>query len=82
MIRILKNMRSQLVDDGVIEDGTAPSYFLEGLLHNVPNDRFGGSYGDTFVAAMNWIGRAKQIRVCQPSALSHKGFVRHVLAVR
>jgi hypothetical protein len=55
MVRILKNMRSKLVNDKVINDGSAPSYFLEGLLYNVPNDKFGKSYGDTFVAAMNWI---------------------------
>lgn len=55
MVRILKNMRSQLVDNGAIAAGSAPSYFLEGLLYNVPNDKFGTSYGDTFVAALNWI---------------------------
>jgi hypothetical protein len=55
MVRILKNMRSKLIDDKVINDGSAPSYFLEGLLYNVPNDKFSKSYGDTFVAAMNWI---------------------------
>lgn len=60
MVRILKNMRSKLVDDGVISAGVAPSYFLEGLLYNVPNDKFGGSYGDTFVATMNWILSAQQ----------------------
>ena len=32
MVRILKNMRSRLVEDGSIEKGSAPSYFLEGLL--------------------------------------------------
>jgi hypothetical protein len=52
-------MRSKLVDNGAIEKGSAPSYFIEGLLYNVPNDQFGSSnYGDTFVAAMNWIFQA------------------------
>ena len=60
MVRILKNMRSRLVDDGSIEQGSAPSYFLEGLLYNVPNDKFGGSYNDTFVAAVNWILQAER----------------------
>ena len=53
-------MRSKLVDDGSIAKGSAPSYFLEGLLYNVPNDRFGNNYGDTFAAAMNWILQAKR----------------------
>lgn len=60
MVRILKNMRSKLVDDGVLAEGSAPSYFLEGLLYNVPNDKFGTSYGGTFVAAMNWILKAER----------------------
>jgi hypothetical protein len=60
MVRILKNMRSRLVDDGAIDEGSAPSYFLEGLLYNVPNDKFGSTYGDSFVAAMNWIFEAKR----------------------
>lgn len=60
MVRILKNMRSKLVDDGAIADDSAPSYFLEGLLFNVPDDKFGKSYGDTFVAAVNWIYQANR----------------------
>jgi ribosomal protein L37AE/L43A len=60
MVRILKNMRRRLVVDGAIEEGSAPSYFLEGLLYNVPNDKFGRSYGDTFVAAMSWILEAQR----------------------
>jgi hypothetical protein len=55
MVRILKNMRTRMVDDGMIEDAIAPSYFLEGLLYNVPNDKFDSSYDETFVAAINWI---------------------------
>jgi hypothetical protein len=60
MVRILKNMRSKLIDDGKIENGSAPSYFLEGLLYNVPDDKFGKTYSDTFVAAINWIFEAKR----------------------
>lgn len=57
MVRILKNMRSRLVQDGVIESAQAPSYFLEGLLYNVPNEKFGKTYEDTFVSAYNWLIR-------------------------
>jgi hypothetical protein len=60
MVRILKNMRGKLVDDGVIEKGDAPSYFIEGLLYNVPDDKYGKNYGSTFLAAMNWIFQAKR----------------------
>lgn len=55
MVRVLKNLRSKLVADGQLDAGTAPSYYLEGLLYNVPSDKFGKSYCDCFVNAMNWI---------------------------
>ena len=44
LVRIFKNMRSRLVDDGTLEAGIAPSYYIEGLLYNVPTDRFSGRY--------------------------------------
>jgi hypothetical protein len=67
MVRILKNMRSRLIDDGTLAAGSAPSYFIEGLLYNVPNDKFGTSYGDSFVAAMNWILKADRAKFVTPS---------------
>lgn len=54
-VRILKNMRRRMEADGLIPRGTAPSYFLEGLLYNVPPENFGVSYESTMVAALNWI---------------------------
>ncbi|MEE4680387.1 nucleotidyltransferase [Pseudomonas alliivorans] len=55
MVRIWKNMRTKLVNDGVIKAGLAPSYYIEGLLYNVPAEKFGGSYADSFVNVFNWI---------------------------
>ena len=55
MVRIMKNMRSKLVDDRTIEPGLAPSYYIEGLLYNVPNEHFGKSYRDTFYNSMQWL---------------------------
>jgi hypothetical protein len=55
MVRVLKNLRETLVDRGMLNTGVAPSYYLEGLLYNVPDNKFGTSYGDTFVNAINWI---------------------------
>ena len=63
MVRILKNMRGRLVERGLVADGSAPSYFLEGLLYNVPNEKFDGSYGDSFVAAVNWILKADRTKL-------------------
>lgn len=55
MVRIWKNLRSKLVEDGEIEAGTAPSYYIEGLLYNVPAEKFGKSYEASFVSAFNWL---------------------------
>ena len=57
MVRVIKNLRSKLVEEGRLKAGTAPSYYLEGLLYNVPNEKFGTSYNDTFVNTFNWIQR-------------------------
>lgn len=63
MVRILKNMRSKLVADRTISNKCAPSYFLEGLVYNVPNGKFGSSYGDSFVGAFNWILEADRTKL-------------------
>lgn len=57
-VRIYKNMRNCLVDSNVLQDGIAPSYFIEGMLWNVATDTFGKSYGDTFVATFNYLVNA------------------------
>lgn len=52
--RVFKNMRSRMVDDGLIKTGIAPSYYIEGLLYNVPNDNLASSYHDCVVNVLNW----------------------------
>ena len=65
MARVLKNLRCKLIDDKIIASDVAPSYFLEGLLYNVPADKFGTSYVDTFVNCINWIQNADKTKfVC------------------
>lgn len=59
-VRILKNMRQRLVNDGLISPGIAPSYYLEGLLYNVPDDRFGSSYQATISKALTWVVQANR----------------------
>lgn len=57
-VRMYKNMRNYLVDRNILADGTAPSYFIEGLLWNVPNGKFGKTFDDTFVATFNYLVQA------------------------
>ncbi len=40
LVRIIKNMRSYLVDKGRLTKDEAPSYFVQGMIYNVPNDIF------------------------------------------
>jgi hypothetical protein len=57
-IRMFKNARTYLVDKGVIPADLAPSYFLECLLHNVPNDKFGPNLQSTFREVIIWLRKA------------------------
>jgi hypothetical protein len=56
-VRIFKNMRNAMVAKGYLAEGIAPSYFLEGMLYNVPTNLFGRSYEDTCVNAINWLAK-------------------------
>jgi len=55
IVRVYKNMRNRMIDDNYIADGIAPSYFLEGMLWNVPAEKFVPSYEDSFVNTFNWL---------------------------
>jgi len=44
-----------MIDSGFLEDGIAPSYFLEGMIYNVPNDQFTSSKVDTVANVVNWL---------------------------
>lgn len=54
-IRIFKNARGWMEDNGLIQSGTASSYTIECLLYNVPDQKFGNSYGGTFFNVLNWL---------------------------
>lgn len=54
-VRMFKNMRGRLIDGGSIAKGSAPSYFIEGMLYNVPDAKFCGSLMDTFGGCVNWL---------------------------
>lgn len=54
VVRILKNMRSKMIADGLIKEGVAPSYYIEGLLYNVPNEKFTPNYQNCIQNVLNW----------------------------
>lgn len=55
VIRIFKNMRSKMIDDGIIATGSAPSYYIEGLLYNVPDPEFAGNYQEIVHNILTWL---------------------------
>src|SRR5580700_6556754 len=61
-VRIMKNMRNNMISKGLLQDGVAPSYFIEGLFYNVPDDKFGTDYGNTFVNSIKYIQGADRTK--------------------
>jgi hypothetical protein len=59
LIRIFKNMRSKMIEDGLIAKGSAPSYYVEGLLYNVPKDEFTGDFQDISLNILQWLKKTK-----------------------
>jgi hypothetical protein len=69
MVRVYKNMRNRMIDDQYIADGVAPSYFIEGMLWNVPADAFVRGYEDSFVNTYNWVLNADKATLACASGL-------------
>jgi len=60
IVRIYKNMRNNLVENRLILDSIAPSYFIENLLYNCSSPCFDGSYGDCMLNSLQFIFDAIQ----------------------
>ncbi|MBI1658854.1 MAG: nucleotidyltransferase [Thaumarchaeota archaeon] len=56
-VRMLKNARNYLVDTKQISHNLAPSYFLECLIYNAPDNAFKDSLQDTYCSIINWLNR-------------------------
>ncbi|HEX7343837.1 MAG TPA: nucleotidyltransferase, partial [bacterium] len=67
MVRILKNLRGRLVEQGLIAEGLAPSYFIEGLLYNAPGDKFQSSLGSSLISCINWILKSDRSKFVCPN---------------
>ena len=67
-VRVFKNLRDCLVDEGKIGASVAPSYFLECLLYNVPDYHYKEYVPDSFLVVLEWLisnkGNAHNFR-CQ-----------------
>jgi hypothetical protein len=69
IIRAFKNARNRMIERGMIAEGVAPSHYIQGLLYNVPNDRFGGSYSKTFLECLNWAWQADKSTLTTASGM-------------
>ena len=56
-VRMFKNARAQLVEEGRLGSNTARSYQIECLLYNVPNRLLAGSYQSVYSSALDWLRR-------------------------
>ena len=54
-VRILKNMRRRMIDEGLLADGVAPSYYIEGMLSNVPDPNFVARHDATVLNCLRWL---------------------------
>jgi hypothetical protein len=70
-VRIFKNARGCLIDRGVIPDDLAPSYFIECLVHSVPDARFRGKRSDIMFESLSWLWHEADLNtlMCQNGRL-------------
>ena len=54
-IRMFKNARAQLVEEGRLGPDAARSYHIECLLYNVPNRLLTGRYQTAYSSALHWL---------------------------
>jgi len=54
-VRMFKNLRDCLIDERMISLNTAPSYYLECLLYNVPDSCFVDYAPDSFYNVLDWL---------------------------
>ena len=54
-IRMFKNIRSAMVELEMIDNSDAPSYFIEGLLYNAPNELFENGKSTTVFNILKWL---------------------------
>ena len=53
-VRAFKNMRNRAVEEGLLREGVAPSYYIEGLLFNAPLGAFNTDMQTTVASCLSW----------------------------
>ena len=70
-VRVFKNMRNKLVANYALTEHDAPSYFVECLLHNIPDNLFASSYSSTTLNVLNYLYRAKSNGIIEKFKCQH-----------
>ncbi len=56
MVRIFKNIRNKLVEENIIDEDLAPSYFIECLVYNIWDSEFNAnSFRSALCNCLNWL---------------------------
>ncbi len=58
-VRMFKAARNRLVDLKALKKEDAPSYFIECLLYNVPDNLFAPKLAPTYTGIVDWLNTAK-----------------------
>ena len=58
-IRMFKAARNRLVEEGRLKKEDAPSYFIECLLYNVPDELFKPKLGASYTGILHWLASAR-----------------------
>jgi hypothetical protein len=65
-VRMFKNIRNKLIENEQLSNKSVPSYFLECLLYNVPDDCYSFDCSQTFCDIVNYLHKADlQKFLCQ-----------------
>lgn len=75
-VRIFKNARNHLIRNGAIADGSASSYFLQGLLYNVPPEEFGGGWRLNFSDVLRWLSAQAVTPRCEQEFTCQNGLIK------
>ncbi|MBY9051496.1 hypothetical protein K7462_29905, partial [Pseudomonas fluorescens] len=58
-----------MITKGLLDEGVAPSYFIEGMLYNVPDTEFEGTYQGTWIDCFNYIVTADRDKFVTTSGM-------------
>ena len=56
-VRMLKNARAVAMECGIIAEASAPSYFVQGMLWNVPDELYTSDLSSTYQSVVGWLSQ-------------------------